>query len=278
MKNIIKYILCIASLAMASIGHAFQWSDLWQTPDQQGAALLQAGDAKAAAQTFKDKAWQAVSWYRAGDYVQAFKQFSGVKTSDDQYNAGNAAAFAGKYPDAIKAYDQAIALNANNADAIANRNIIKKLLDKKNQEQKQQQNNANNKDKDKNKEANNNKDKNNSQSEGDSSQNDSSSGDKDKQDKQKSQQNDQQSQNDKNQQQPQAGDNQTQGGPKKDDQKQDAQAAAESHSTPQDESKKQLLRRLADDPGGLMRQKFLRDYMRRHAGEASSQGDNDGYQ
>lgn len=129
----IKY-LALLSLLLPTTALASHWMDLWRTPDQQGTQLLQKGQSDAAAKVFKDKNWQAVSHYRSGDYEHAFNKFSANKSSDGQYNAGNAAAFMGKYQEAIAAYDKAIALNANNADAVTNREIIKKLLQ-------QQQNN-----------------------------------------------------------------------------------------------------------------------------------------
>lgn len=147
----ISLLICLFILTSPAL--AFSWKDLWHTKDQQGMTLLQAGKAKEASQIFANPDWRAVSQYRAGDYTDAFKQFKNKNTSDAQYNAGNASAFMGQYEQAINSYDKALALNPDNKDAIFNREIVKKLLEKQNQQQSQndkkdqqpQQQNADNK-------------------------------------------------------------------------------------------------------------------------------------
>lgn len=228
----------------------FAWNimDLWQTPDQQAMKLLQSGKAQAAAQVFQDKDWQAVAAYRANNYEQAFKQFNTKNTSDSQYNAGNAAAFAGRYQEAIKSYDKAIALNPNNQDAATNREIVKKILEKKKKEEQK------------------NSDKNNESNDKDSSQNDNAKKKPSENNEKKQQQNGQRNSQDKNNQQPQP---MTPTPQAANPNQQNETAAAASQSSNKDDSKNQILRRLSDDPGGLLRQKFLRDYFRRHANENS---------
>lgn len=217
----IKYLLCFIFIFPATA-----LADLWQTPDQQGLKLLQQGKAQEAADIFKDKNWQSVAYYRAGKYEQAYKQFSENKTSDGQYNAGNAAAYLGKYQEAIAAYDKAIALNANNADAVTNREIVKKLLEKKQQENKSCPN----------------KNKDNSDQ---------------KNDKQKQQE---------DEKKPEKNSDQPDKDQKKDDKQQRKadETKAFTKQQRQKENDDQILRRLADDPGGLLQQKFLRDYAQRH--------------
>jgi Ca-activated chloride channel family protein len=233
MKNI-KYLLCFILLLPAAAS-AWQWADLWLTPDQRAGKLLQTGKPKTAARVFKNRNWQGVANYRAGNYTLAFKEFSANKSSDGQYNAGNAAAFMGNYQDAITAYDKAIALNSNNNDAITNRDIVKKLLQQQKQQQKQQDNSNSSKNA-----------KNNSQ--------------------QNSEQQNQaeKKQDSKNQQTRNNPQNQSGNSPQKSTTDPQNITAQTSKQQRQDEDSKQLLRRLADDPGGLLQQKFLRDYTRRH--------------
>lgn len=242
-------------LALLLPSPVFAWNlmDLWQTPDQQGIRLLQAGKALEASQVFKNKDWQAVATYRSNNFERAFKQFSAKNTSDSQYNAGNAAAHSGHYQEAIGAYDKAIALNPNNTDAISNREIVKKIMEKKQQQQQQQQQ--------QNKSENNKKDKTDNNASPQNSEKHSSSASKNE--KQNGQNN---SQNNDNQQSQSTSSNMQHGGS---DQQNEAAAASKLSSSNQDDSKNQLLRRLSDDPGGLLRQKFLRDYFRRHANEGN---------
>lgn len=246
---------------------AWQWSDLWQTANQQATKLLQAGKAQEAAHVFKNKDWQTVALYRSGNYSQAFKQFASKNTSDNQYNAGNAAAYQGHYQEAIKAYDQAITLNPKNADAVTNRDIIKKLMDKKQQAKKDDKDNKNES-----------KDKKDNNSQQDMGQNKSpKKNNADKQSAQNAPQQDaaKQQTSASKPQQPQNTPDQKQNNQQANSKppKEDPASANRVHA--QNEDKKQLLRRLAEDPGGLLRQKFMRDYFRRHgSNEEPNQGEN----
>lgn len=280
-KRLMQLILIQLLLLSTSSVFAWQWTDLWQTADQQGTRLLQAGNAKQAAQVFKNKDWQAVAKYRAGDYEQALQRFKSQNTSDGQYNAGNAAAYLGRYQEAIAAYDKAIALNPHNKDAITNREIIKKLFDKQNNSScsknssdssaknekenakdsstkndgENAKNSSTKNDKKDGKDSSAKNEKDNSNNETKNSQNSTS----------KDNSNPQQSSN--NATTSQANGSDPQKTPKSLDSKQDklSASAAQRQEEAKEEDQKQLLRRLSDDPGGLLRQKFLRDYFRRHS-------------
>ncbi|WP_293714901.1 VWA domain-containing protein, partial [Thiolapillus sp.] len=117
------------------------WSDLWYRPDQQGQQLMQQEQPQQAAQAFRNPDWKASALYRAGDYEQAEKLWAGEKDAESRYNLGNALAREGKLEQAIKAYDEALKQNPELADARANRDLLKKLLEQ--QKQKQQQNQQN---------------------------------------------------------------------------------------------------------------------------------------
>ena len=117
---------------------AFEWRDLWQTPDQQARRQLDAGDAKEAAQRFEDPAWKAAAAYRAGEYAAAAKQLESLKDSRAHYNRGNALARQGQLEDALKAYDQALQQTPGEEDTLYNRKLVEEAL-KKQQEQQQQQ-------------------------------------------------------------------------------------------------------------------------------------------
>lgn len=254
MKNLFKNFIYILVVLMPSTLFAWKWMDLWQTPDQQAAKLLQDGKAQEAANVFENSTWKAVAQYRSGQYSKALQQFNLANTSDAQYNAGNAEAFLGNYPEAIKAYDKAIALNSNNSDAIFNREIVKKLLDKKNQQQNKSSSNK----------------KDNQEDSKDNSPQNSADNQQEK-DNQNSELNENQKQVSEN-----AKDNSNSSKDSKDSKENKESFSGSQKQNAQqlqaEEDKNQILRRLPDDPGGLLRQKFLRDYFHRHSGENSSQG------
>src|SRR3546814_4142324 len=62
--------------------------------------------------------------YRSKDYAAAADAWKALPGADADYNRGNALARAGRYEDAIKAYDQALAQQPGMADAIANRRLV----------------------------------------------------------------------------------------------------------------------------------------------------------
>lgn len=108
---------------------AFEWRDLWQTGDQQGRQALEQGNAADAATAFEDPEWRAVAQYRAGQYRQSAAAFSEGESADSLYNLGNALARQGELQAAIDAYDRSLALDPESADAAYNRELVQRALE-----------------------------------------------------------------------------------------------------------------------------------------------------
>ena len=128
-----------ATFSMPPPAVAMGWDDLWLRPDQQAARALQAGDPGQAVQLAVDPALRGTAAYRAGDYEQAVDAFTGSTGSDAAYNQGNALARLARYEEAIAAYDRALALQPGMGDAEHNRAEVEKLLQQQQQQQQQQQ-------------------------------------------------------------------------------------------------------------------------------------------
>lgn len=133
--------LCLIPLSLPS--EAWEWRDLWQSPDQQAQRDFDAGNSKAAAEKFEDANWRAAAQYRSGDFAAAAESLQSIDSADAHYNRGNALAHEGKLEEAIAAYDAALKKNPAMEDAIANRKISEMAL-KQQQQQKQQKNQQNN--------------------------------------------------------------------------------------------------------------------------------------
>jgi Ca-activated chloride channel family protein len=117
---------------------ALDWGRLWRTPDQAAQEAFQQGDYRQAAEAFEDPAWKAAAAYKAKDYEAAAKSLSGLTTGDSDYNRGNALARLGRYREAIEAYDKALRADPNNEDARANKELVEKALRRQQPEQEAQ--------------------------------------------------------------------------------------------------------------------------------------------
>jgi Ca-activated chloride channel family protein len=124
----------LALLAPAPRAYAASLKDLWQRPDQQAAAALAQGDAKRAADVARTPEWRGGAAFKAGDYDSAAAAYAHVDGADGAYNKGNALAKLGRYEDAIAAYDAALKLAPEMADAQANRKAVEDFLKRSKQD------------------------------------------------------------------------------------------------------------------------------------------------
>lgn len=73
---------------------------------------------------------QGAEAYRDGDYATAARAWEGLDTADAHYNRGNALARQGRFAEAIKAYDRALELQPGMEDALANREVVQAAMDR----------------------------------------------------------------------------------------------------------------------------------------------------
>ncbi|MFC3550846.1 tetratricopeptide repeat protein [Lysobacter cavernae] len=107
-RGITAALLLCAVLPMAPV----QAADWWRRADQTAHARLQ----------------QGTQAYRQGDYARAAQLYQGSDNADGHYNRGNALAKAGQYPQAIAAYDQALKRQPGMADAAANKQAVEAAM------------------------------------------------------------------------------------------------------------------------------------------------------
>lgn len=249
-------IIVILLWAFCLPSFAFKWQDLWSTRNQQAQRMMNKGQYQAAKETFTNEAWRAAATYRSGDYAQAARLYGQLNGAEAAYNQGNALAHLGQYEQAIASYDKSIKINPNLEDARKNRKLLEDLL-KEDKEKKQSQ--------------------------PDQQQPSSSSQKQDKQSAQKpqdsagqQQQNPQHTASQDQKKQPNqtqspvdsAAADKSQAEQKKKLPDQDSSTSAEASKVDssfgeKQQAKEQWLRLIPDDPGGLMREKFKRDHLRR---------------
>ncbi len=248
--------VCVPLLGAPNRVSASFWDDLWQRRDQQAYEALQAQDAEAAAILFNDERWRGVADFSRGAFDEAASTFGELagKQANDYYNLGNSLAFSGDVSGAIQAYDQALAVEPAHEDAAHNKAVLEALMSEQpNQseqsgERQEGQPDANEgqtpQDNGNQSEAQNNTDQ--SQAQGEQS--------SERQDAQSSES------NEASQQEAQASGSQSFDTPQSEaqpaeDDEPEIDAAAQAARTR--ERIDSLLRRVPDDPGGLLRQKFL---------------------
>ncbi|MEO8325941.1 MAG: tetratricopeptide repeat protein, partial [Nitrospirota bacterium] len=122
--------MLLAFLLIPQVSEAFSWENLWVRPDQQGIKALERDAPEEAAALFQDPDWKGIAHYRAGKYQEAEEAFSIVDTPEGHYNRGNALANLGRYEEALASYQAALTQQPDHADAQHNLEIIKQLLDK----------------------------------------------------------------------------------------------------------------------------------------------------
>ncbi len=252
--NVIRVISLILGLCVMPTANALSWSDLWTTRDQRAKRLMDEGHYAKAAQTFQRADWRAVAAYRAGDYQQAAQYDGALHTADGLYNAGNALAKQGKLPEAIAAYDKALAQDPRHQDALFNRKLVQALLDKQPQKSPPEQQ----------------KDK--PQSDSSSTQKQSPSQDKNDAPMPPKSSQDKEPAASKSPQDKSPPQKQPDAQPAKSPPTAPKKAQQEDKTSPekreQQHANEQWLRLIPDDPGGLLREKFLRDHLKRHGEDA----------
>ena len=257
------YVLGAALFIFLPFGNeaqALTWKDLWQTPDQQAQALLEEGAASDAAELFEDEEWRAVARYRAEDYAASAAAFAEREDTRSLYNLGNAMARQGEFESAIDAYEQVLELEPDNEDAAFNRDLLEQL-----QEQQQQQQDEGDQ-----------QESSDQQSEGEQSDSNSQS---------QEQSSDSQSQSDSESEEGNASQREQEGAEEDlealqeelqraaEEAAQQEQQMAQQQLTPeelealrreqeQQQAMEQWLRRIPNDPGGLLRRKFRYQYQK----------------
>ena len=121
--------LLVFLLPVAEPAYAFEWKDLWQTKDQQAQRQLDEGNAMEAGELFEDPTWQAVAKYRAGEFGPSAAGFGSQEDLENLYNLGNALARLGELETAIDAYEQVLEVEPDMDDALYNRDLLQDLLE-----------------------------------------------------------------------------------------------------------------------------------------------------
>jgi len=133
------FLALIFVMPLSTPAHASFWDDLWLNKDQQARKRLEEGNAADAAALFENRDWQAIANYRAGEYADSAAEFAEHEDPRNLYNLGNALAMQGEFESAIDAYEQVLEMDPNDEDAAYNRDLLQKQLEQQQQQQEGEQ-------------------------------------------------------------------------------------------------------------------------------------------
>ena len=226
-------VLCLSPLGLYAPGaQAGLWDDLWQRRDQQAQQALREERPGEAASLARNPAIAGEAWYRAGEYQRATEAWSALDLAASHYNRGNALALAGDFPAAAQAYQRALDYRPDFEDALYNKALVEQIQEQQEQQQQSQD----------------------GEGEDENEQSDAEQQPSDQQGEQGEPQQGE-GEGDSEQQESEGAEQQ----PGKPGEEQMAQAWSEEDA----QAMEQWLRRIPDDPGGLLRRKFRNEHLRR---------------
>lgn len=268
-------------------GYALSWEELWNNKNQRGVDAFEKGQHDQAAKLFKNEQWQAAAHYKAGEFEKALELFDKSSNSEALYNKGNVLAKLGRLEDAIRTYEQVLEKDPKHEDAAYNKNLLEEHLKQQenqqgDQEQDKQQQDDSGKDSDQANQSGEQEQQQNSaqqQNQGDSQQgsnadnaqqsdtnemqNQSSASQQNDNSQQQQQNNEAQQSLLEDEQQQSQQDNNSVAKQQKDENPEKQQQVQTSQTQEMEQQQaeiiranEQWLRRIPDDPGGLLRRKF----------------------
>jgi Ca-activated chloride channel family protein len=253
-------VLVIFIVPLPQPAEASLWEDLWLNKDQQAQRALAEGSAADAAVLFEDTEWRGVARYQAGDYAGSAAEFAESGDTRNMYNLGNAMAQQGEFDAAIDTYEQVLEMEPGHEDARYNLDVVRDLKDQQEQEQQAQGD-----------------DQQSTENPGGEGQESDGESEQDQEGQEGSSQSEQQSQESDSSQRGEeemseedlqalqeelqrAAEEAEQGEPPQ--QLTEAELAELRQQQEQQQAMEQWLRRIPDDPGGLLRRKFRYQYQR----------------
>ena len=260
----------ICLLPFPEPSYALEWKDLWQTQNQQAEQAFKQKNYQQAAEQFDNPQWKAASQYKAGQFEKTSETLNQDESATGLYNKGNALAQSGKLAEAIEAYKKSLEKAPANEDAKYNKEQVEKELEKqkKSEEENQQQGDDQEKSEQEDGEP---------QEKDDQGEQSEESGEQKKQQESEQDEKSDQTEQQKSEENSESESEQPEQSEAKQQDEQDAeekeaQQAKEAEDYDESEqANEQWLKRIPDDPAGLLKRKFLYQYGQRGRKSSNNQ-------
>jgi Ca-activated chloride channel family protein len=141
-RGVLLSILCVgftSFIIQPSSLYAAEYQSIWKNENERGLDAWKQQNYKSAIGLFNDLQWRGSTYYKKGEYDKALELFEQDDTATGHYNRGNAHAHLNQYEDAIVAYKQALKKDSSLIQAKKNKELIEKLLQEKKQQEEDEQ-------------------------------------------------------------------------------------------------------------------------------------------
>ncbi|MBR2273770.1 MAG: VWA domain-containing protein [Alphaproteobacteria bacterium] len=122
-RGILSILLCFMFITPAYAG-------FFTNNDQDGFSLFQKGLYEQALQKFNNALWKGICLYKLDKKEEALMEFSKIKNDASLYNKGVVLTKMCQYEKALSAFDEAIKINPQHANALYNKKILLDLFEK----------------------------------------------------------------------------------------------------------------------------------------------------
>ena len=124
------------------------WTDWWSTPAQQALKLYESGNSESLLDKAPDANWEGIGQFGTGDFEGAAQTFANNRQASSDagqsavantalYNQALSEIMAGQYETALEGLDELLKSVPDHADASHNRNIAQQLLELEQQQENQ---------------------------------------------------------------------------------------------------------------------------------------------
>lgn len=230
---------------------AADFDSLWKNRNQQAEELFHQGNYEEAEKLFEDPSWKACTDFRLGKYKESAEGFAKEDSVEALYNSATALAKEKLYQEALEGYKAALQKDPHHEDALYNKKIIEDFL-KQNPPQDKKKDSSDKNSSDKKEEP--------SQEGGEDKDKKEESSNQQQEDKAEDQEGQKEEQEKLEKEHKEKVDQAIGEQNKKKEEGKEEPSSEEEEESEQAQIDKKWLQKVKDDPGGLLRRKFLYQY------------------